>query len=121
MPDRNVHGDPLAPCSDDPKTGFRRDGCCHTDNRDDGRHELCAAVTEEFLEFSRARGNDLVTPRPELDFPGLGPGDRWCLCVGRWVEALEAEVAPPVVLEATNKAVLDTVDLETLEAHAVTD
>ncbi|OYR56495.1 DUF2237 family protein [Halorubrum halodurans] len=126
MADRNVHGEDLAACSTDPTTGFERDGCCGTHPGDRGRHELCAVMTEEFLRFSRERGNDLVTPRPEFDFPGLDPGDRWCLCLGRWVEALSATrdrrlpetTVPPVVLEATNEAVLDTVDLETLEAHA---
>lgn len=126
MSDRNVRGGELATCSTDPTTGFERDGCCGTHPEDRGRHELCAVMTEEFLSFSKERGNDLVTPRPELGFPGLDPGDRWCLCLGRWVEALEATRAeglpettvPPVVLEATNEAVLDSVELETLEAHA---
>jgi uncharacterized protein (DUF2237 family) len=126
MPERNVLGGDLAACSDDPATGYERDGCCGTHPGDRGRHELCAVMTEEFLAFSKRRGNDLVTPRPELQFPGLNPGDRWCLCLGRWVEALEATreqrlpeiTVPPVVLDATNEAVLDTVDLETLEKHA---
>lgn len=98
-------------------TGYHRDGCCRTDPHDVGRHEVCAVVTREFLEFSKARGNDLVTPRPELEFPGLEPGDRWCLCLPRWVEALEEDVAPPVVLEATNEAVLDDVYFSTLNEH----
>ena len=126
MPERNVLGAELASCSTDPRTGFDRDGCCGTHPDDRGRHELCAVMTDEFLSFSRRRGNDLVTPRPKLGFPGLDPGDRWCLCLGRWVEALEATQAegfpgatvPPVVLEATNEAVLDTVSLETLERHS---
>jgi uncharacterized protein (DUF2237 family) len=126
MPERNVLGDQLEPCSTDPMTGFARDGHCRCDERDHGRHELCAVMTDEFLAFSRERGNDLVTPRPELRFPGLEPGDRWCLCVPRWVEAMAATreerlpetTVPPVVLRATNEAVLDTVALETLEAHA---
>jgi len=126
MTDENVLGDALEPCSTDPTTGFERDGCCGTHPDDRGRHELCAVMTADFLEFSRERGNDLITPRPELRFPGLEPGDRWCLCLGRWIEALEATRAerlpettvPPVVLDATNRAVLDTVDLETLENHA---
>ncbi len=129
MADRNVLGDPLVPCSTDPTTGFERDGCCGTHPEDGGRHELCAVMTDEFLEFSSERGNDLVTPRPRLQFPGLEPGDQWCLCLGRWVEALDATrrqqlpetTVPPVVLEATNEAVLDTVELETLEAHAYGD
>lgn len=117
MPDeRNVLGDELEPCSRDPTTGYLRDGCCRAVPADRGRHEICAVVTEAFLAFSREQGNDLVTPRPELDFPGLDPGDRWCLCVGRWLEAHEAGVAPPVVLEATNEAVLDEVGFSTLNA-----
>jgi hypothetical protein len=126
MSERNVRGGELATCSADPTTGFERDGCCGTHPDDRGRHELCAVMTDEFLAFSRAQGNDLVTPRPEFQFPGLEPGDRWCLCLGRWLEALEATrterlpetTVPPVVLEATNEAVLDSVELETLEAHA---
>ena len=116
--DRNVHGDPLEPCCTDPATGALRDGFCRRLDRDPGRHELCAVVTDEFLTFSQKRGNDLVTPREHLDFPGLSDGDRWCLCVPRWVEAHDAGVAPPVVLEATNEAVLDEIDRATLEAHA---
>lgn len=114
----NVLGEPLQPCSTDPETGYLRDGHCRHLRRDPGRHEVCAVVTEEFLAFSRAQGNDLVTPRPDLGFPGLDPGDRWCLCVPRWVEALEAGHAPPVALAATNEAVLEDVDRETLLAHA---
>jgi uncharacterized protein (DUF2237 family) len=114
---RNVFGARLEPCSEDPETGFLRDGCCHEHPDDRGRHELCAVVTEEFLQFSKARGNDLLTPRPEFDFPGLEPGDRWCLCVGRWLEAERADVAPPIVLEATNESVLDEVDTETLREY----
>jgi hypothetical protein len=114
---RNVLGEPLEPCSTDPTTGYLRDGCCTAVPGDRGSHHLCAEVTEAFLEFSRAQGNDLVTPRPEFDFPGLEPGDRWCLCVGRWVEALEAGCAPPVVLAATNEATLERVDLDTLREH----
>jgi uncharacterized protein (DUF2237 family) len=116
--ERNVRGEALQPCSHDPETGFLRDGHCRHLARDPGRHEVCAVVTEEFLSFSRARGNDLVTPRPDLGFPGLEPGDRWCLCLPRWVEARAAGVAPPVVLAATNEAVLEEVDRETLRAHA---
>jgi len=117
-PERNVLGDPLEPCSHDPETGALRDGHCRHLARDPGRHEVCAAVTEEFLAFSRANGNDLVTPRPDLDFPGLEPGDRWCLCLPRWEEAREAGVAPPVVLAATNEAVLEDVSLAVLREHA---
>lgn len=114
----NVLGGPLEPCSTDPMTGYLRDGCCTAVPEDRGAHHLCAVMTTEFLSFSRRQGNDLITPRPELRFPGLTAGDRWCLCVGRWLEALQADVAPPVVLAATNEAVLDRVSLETLRAHA---
>lgn len=125
MSERNVLGGKLEPCGTDPVTGFERDGCCNSHPRDRGRHEICAMMSEEFLEFSAARGNDLTTPRPEFEFPGLSPGDRWCLCLGRWIEALEATrtlrlpetTVPSVVLEATSEAVLDTVELETLEDH----
>jgi uncharacterized protein (DUF2237 family) len=116
--ERNVFGEPLAVCSEDPRTGYLRDGCCRHLPGDAGRHEVCAVVTAEFLAFSKRRGNDLVTPRPALSFPGLEPGDRWCLCVDRWLEAEAEGVAPPVVLEATNEAVLDRVQRSTLEAHA---
>ena len=124
--ERNVLGEELEACSNDPTTGFERDGCCGTHPDDRGRHELCAVMTAEFLDFSKQRGNDLTTPRPQLQFPGLNPGDRWCLCLGRWVEALEATNAqrfpettvPSVVLAATNESVLDTVSLETLQRHA---
>jgi uncharacterized protein (DUF2237 family) len=115
--EQNVLGTELQQCSEDPMTGYLRDGCCHHLPADAGRHEVCAVVTEEFLSFSTARGNDLVTPRPELEFPGLEPGDHWCLCLGRWVEAREAGVAPPVVLEATNERVLDEIPFSTLNEH----
>jgi hypothetical protein len=118
MPDENVLGEPLAPCSHDPATGVRRDGHCRDLRRDPGRHEVCAVMTAEFLSFTRRRGNDLETPRPDLSFPGLDPGDRWCVCLPRWLEAREAGVAPPVVLAATNGAVLDSVSLSTLREHA---
>ena len=117
----NVLGGDLAACSTALMTGFMRDGYCYPLARDPGRHEICAVMTQAFLAYSRAQGNDLVTPRPELDFPGLDPGDAWCVCVPRWVEAHEADVAPPVVLEATSEDVLEDVDLETLQAHAHTD
>lgn len=115
----NVLGMPLQACSFDPLTGFLRDGCCTADERDRGTHLVCARVTEAFLAFSLARGNDLVTPRPQWRFAGLRPGDRWCLCASRWLEAYEAGVAPPVVLEATNVLVLQMIPLETLSAHAL--
>lgn len=116
---RNVLGGELEPCSLDPLTGFHRDGCCRSGPGDVGLHLLCAQVTAEFLDFSRSRGNDLTTPAPEHAFPGLRPGDRWCLCIDRWREALEAGVAPPVVLEATHISVLEYVDLDVLRAHAL--
>lgn len=115
--EQNVLGTELQPCSEDPTTGYLRDGCCHHLEQDPGRHEVCAVMTAEFLEFSKARGNDLVTPRPEFDFPGLEPGDQWCLCLGRWVEAYEEDIAPPVVLEATAEAVLEDVYFSTLNEH----
>ena len=115
----NVLGEPLKPCSFDPRTGFFRDGCCNTGPSDRGRHVVCARMTEEFLAFSRARGNDLSTPRPEFGFPGLRPGDRWCLCAERWKEAWEADAAPRVVLASTHRAALRHVPLEALEAHAM--
>ena len=115
----NVLGGPLAPCSFRPKTGFFRDGCCNTGPEDRGRHVVCAQMTKEFLAFSRLRGNDLSTPAPQHGFPGLGAGDRWCLCAARWQEALQAGVAPPVVLAATHEDALEVLALEDLFAHAV--
>ena len=115
---RNVVGTELVECSTRPLTGFYRDGCCHTGAEDLGLHVVCARVTAEFLEFSTSRGNDLSTPRPALGFPGLKPGDRWCLCVARWREALDAGVAPQVVLEATHISALEFADLADLRAHA---
>ena len=115
---RNVLGGPLAPCSRSPLTGFFRDGCCRTGPEDVGIHTVCAVMTAEFLAFSKAAGNDLVTPRPEWQFPGLSPGDRWCLCAARWLEAAEAGVAPPVILEATHAKTLAVVPLATLRARA---
>ncbi|MFN7734151.1 MAG: DUF2237 family protein [Pirellula sp.] len=116
---RNVLGTELVPCSFQPMTGFFRDGCCRSGADDLGLHLVCAEVTQPFLEFSRARGNDLITPVPEFHFPGLQPGDRWCLCVLRWREAFDAGVAPRVVLEATHISTLEFVDLEDLREHAV--
>ncbi|WP_251330173.1 DUF2237 family protein [Haloplanus pelagicus] len=113
----NVLGTDLEPCSADPETGFLRDGCCRHLDEDPGRHEICAVMTEAFLEYSRSQGNDLITPRPALDFPGLDPGDRWCVCLGRWIEAEAADVAPPVVLEATAEAVLAEIPFSTLLEH----
>ena len=116
---KNVLGEDLVSCSRDPMTGFYRDGTCRTGPGDHGLHCVCAEVSADFLEFSRARGNDLSTPRPEVAFPGLKPGDRWCLCVLRWKEAFEAGVAPKVHLEATHISTLEFVDLADLEAHRV--
>jgi uncharacterized protein len=116
---RNVLGAPLLCCCMEPRTGFFRDGHCHTGPQDLGSHTVCAQLTAEFLRFSAVRGDDLATPRPEFGFPGLKPGDRWCLCVARWAEALEAGVAPPVWLSATHERALDVVTLAQLQAHAV--
>ena len=116
---RNVLGTALVPCSYDPLTGYYRDGCCNTDAHDHGSHVVCAKVTQAFLAFSRQRGNDLSTPVPEYRFKGLKPGDRWCLCALRWKEALEAGVAPPVVLESTHSKALEFVTLAQLQAHAL--
>ena len=112
---RNVFGEPLVPCSFSPLTGFFRDGCCKTDEHDDGTHVVCAVMTKEFLEFSRMLGNDLITPRPEWHFPGLRAGDQWCLCANRWKQAFDAGVAPAVVLESTNIKMLEIIDLATLK------
>ena len=113
----SVLGEELQPCSYDPLTGWSRDGCCNTDGGDFGVHTVCAVLTEEFLEFSALVGNDLSAPRPEIGFDGLQPGDRWCLCASRWAEALEAGVAPPVILEATHARTLEWVSRSDLEAH----
>ena len=115
----NVLGGPLVLCSVDPLTGYRRDGYCSPVSSDGGSHTVAARVTDEFLRFSLARGNDLVTPRPEFAFPGLKPGDRWCLCASRWREAFDAGVAPPVDLNATSIAALHHVPLEALLRHAL--
>ena len=115
----NVLGEPLKPCSEAPVTGFFRDGCCNTGAEDVGLHVVCVVTTAEFLAFSKSRGNDLSTPMPEYGFPGLKPGDRWCLCAVRWQEALEADAAPRVVLSATHAAALQIVALEDLKRYAV--
>jgi len=117
--DRNVLGGRLEPCSDSPRTGFYRDGCCNTGPDDLGLHVVCARMTAKFLAFAAERGNDLSTPQPEVGFPGLKPGDRWCLCAGRWREAFEAGVAPPVVLSATHEEALAVVPLDALKRHAL--
>lgn len=118
-PSLNVLGGKLETCSNDPRTGFYRNGCCDTGFEDAGLHVICAQVTAEFLEFSKQHGNDLSTPRPEFGFAGLRPGDRWCVCAARWKEALEAGVAPPVVLEASHVNALDIVSLEDLRTNAL--
>jgi len=116
---RNVLGGPLADCSHDPVTGWFRDGCCRTDANDAGSHTICARVNAEFLSYSKARGNDLSTPRPEFHFPGLKPGDQWCVCAARWREAYLAGHACPVVLAATHVRALDLVSREMLLEHAL--
>ena len=119
MDERNVLGEPLQPCSDDPLTGFFRTGYCVTGPDDVGRHIICCEMTAKFLAFSKSRGNDLSTPRPEMAFAGLKPGDRWCLVAPRWVEALQAGLAPRVALLATHEAALRYTDLKTLKAYAL--
>ena len=114
--DKNVLGTPLTPCSFDPLTGYYRDGCCTTDALDRGSHTVCAIITDQFLNYSKLRGNDLITPRPEVNFPGLKAGDQWCLCVSRWEEAAVAGCAPLVRLESTHEASLKVVTLELLKA-----
>lgn len=114
----NVLGWPLEPCSSTPTTGFLRDGCCRSDPDDRGMHVVCAVMTVEFLRFSRALGNDLITPRPEFGFPGLAPGDRWCVCAQRWKEAYVAGVAPPVLLRSTHLSALGVLALDQLRERA---
>ena len=116
---KNVLGTGLQLCGQQPKTGFYRDGHCNTDEMDRGTHTVCAIVSEEFLQFSKAQGNDLISAVPAFDFPGLKPGDRWCLCASRWKEAMLEGVAPDVVLEATHAKSLEIIELDTLLAHAV--
>ncbi|MEM6395285.1 MAG: DUF2237 domain-containing protein [Bacteroidota bacterium] len=114
---KNVFGQDIVACSTDPMTGFYRDGCCRTGAEDRGTHVVCARMTEAFLTFTKGRGNDLSTPKPHYRFPGLKPGDQWCLCALRWREAYEAGVAPPVVLEATHEKALQYVTMEALKAN----
>lgn len=116
--DRNVLNEPLVPCSFEPLTGYFRDGCCRTHEDDIGTHVVCSIMTDDFLSFSQARGNDLSTPYPEWDFPGLKAGDQWCLCAIRWLEAWRAGMAPRVVLESTNQHVLKIIALEELKKYA---
>jgi len=117
----NVLGTPLLPCCLENSTGWYRNGTCETDSGDHGRHVICAIMTEEFLAFSKLMGNDLSTPIPEYNFPGLKPGECWCLCAGRWQEAFEAGMAPMVKLEACEQSALEIVDLENLKSHAVSE
>ncbi|AMO59864.1 Uncharacterized protein conserved in bacteria [Mycolicibacterium phlei] len=119
MADLNVFGAPLQPCGTDPMTGFYRDGCCSTGPEDLGSHTICAVVTAEFLAHQRAIGNDLSTPRPEYRFPGLQPGDRWCVTAANWLRAYQAGVAAPVVLASTHQRALEIVPIEALREHAV--
>jgi uncharacterized protein len=114
---KNVLGTDLEPCCTQVRAGFYRDGFCHTGDADLGRHVVCAVVTDAFLQYSLERGNDLITPRPEWDFPGLKPGDRWCLCASRWKEAHAAGVAPPVLLDACHEKATEIVSLEVLQAY----
>jgi uncharacterized protein (DUF2237 family) len=117
--DRNVLGGPIEACSMAPRTGFYRDGCCNTGPEDLGLHIVCVQVTREFLDFARGQGNDLITPAPRFGFPGLKPGDRWCVCAATWRQAYEAGVAPPVVLRATHEEALAVVPLSALKEHAL--
>ena len=119
--DQNVLGGPLQSCCFSPVTGYFRDGLCRTGPTDTGTHVVCAVMTDDFLSFTRGRGNDLSTPMPYYNFPGLRPGDRWCLCVSRWREAYQAGVAPPVLLEATHQKALETVPFEWLLEYTVTE
>ena len=116
---KNVLGTKLQPCCFDPKTGFYRDGFCNTDHNDHSRHIICAIMTDEFLEFSKKMGNNLITPIPEYNFPGLKSGDKWCLCASRWKEAWKAGVAPLVDIEATHEKVLQIIDKELLLKYRV--
>lgn len=119
FPSRNVYGEELAACGADPMTGFYRDGCCNTGHEDRGIHTVCAKMTREFLEYSRAQGNDLMTSNPMMGFQGLKPGDHWCLCAGRWLEAHKAGRAPGVYLRATHEETLAIIPLEVLESYAL--
>ena len=116
---KNIFGQPLLPCSHDPKTGFFRDGFCRTCQEDAGSHTVCVKITDEFLEFSLSKGNDLITPHPEAGFPGLKSGDSWCICALRWLEAHEHNKAPPVRLQATNERTLESIELVLLKKYAL--
>ena len=115
----NVYGEPLEPCSTDPLTGFYRDGCCNTSDLDGGMHTVCAVMTESFLQYTRFKGNDLSTPRPEFNFPGIKPGDQWCLCALRWLQAEKEGMAPKVRLRSTHIKTLEVVSLSHLERYGV--
>lgn len=117
--DKNVFGHEIETCSNSPLTGFYRDGCCRTGPEDLGMHVVCVEVSAEFLEFSKAMGNDLSTPNPDFEFPGLKTGDRWCLCALRWKEAMENGMAPPVILTSTHQSVLEVISLEELKKYAI--
>jgi len=117
--EENIFGEKLTTCSDHPKTGYFRDGCCNTSRQDVGSHTVCVEVTKEFLEYSRFCGNDLSTPVPEFGFPGLKPGDRWCLCAARWMEAFENGMPPRVILRSTHKRALEIAPLEVLRLYAI--
>ena len=119
MKQKNVLGTDLEICNENPMTGFFRDGCCNTNEMDVGSHTVCVIVTKEFLEFSKSKGNDLTTPRPEYDFPGLYPGDGWCLCAARWLEAEEEGCAPRVKLLSTNEKALEIIDIEKLKKYQI--
>ena len=118
-PSLNVYDEPLMTCSESPMTGFFRDGCCNTNDDDLGSHTVCVELTQSFLEYSRFRGNDLSTPRPEFGFPGLKEGDRWCLCASRWLEAYEQDMAPRVHLRRTHKKALDIIPMNVLRQFAI--
>jgi uncharacterized protein (DUF2237 family) len=118
MKSKNIFGEPLIECSTKPITGFFRDGCCKTDDQDAGEHTVCIIASEEFLLFSKAMGNDLSTPLPQYSFPGVRPGDKWCLCAKRWVEAYQNGYAPKIVLEATNETLLELVPMNVLISYA---
>ena len=115
----NVFGEKIEVCSEETMTGYLRNGACETLDDDIGSHTVCAKVTKKFLEYSRDKGNDLMTPRPELGFPGLKDGDKWCVCAARWLEALNDNVAPPILIKSTNRLALEVIDIDLLKKHAI--
>ena len=115
----NIFGKNLIPCSLDPMTGYFRDGCCKSSSQDKGLHNICVVVNSKFLDFSKSKGNDLITPREEFSFPGLKPGDRWCVCVDRWIEAYLSKCAPKIILEATNQSVISKIEIKILKKFAL--